>query len=149
MRTSLLEKAYSSASFVAHPAAQIATTLTKVTAAWSTAACSPAPGLGLGCSERLAWPAYCWRSRPRAHLLPSPARPVLSVEERRRVLDCLRELRFVDLTPAEIYATLLDEGTYGYSIPLGALVPGRNMYHILAEHGAVRERRNQLRHPVY
>jgi len=65
------------------------------------------------------------------------------------VLDCLRELRFVDLTPTEICATLLDEGTYGYSIPLGALAPGGNMYRILAEHGAVRERRNQLHHPVY
>ena len=57
------------------------------------------------------------------------------------MLDCLREPRFVDLAPAEIYATLLDEGTYGCSI--------RTMYRILAEHGAVRERRNQLRHPVY
>ncbi len=57
------------------------------------------------------------------------------------MLDCLREPRFVDLAPAEIYATLLDEGTYQCSI--------RTMYRILAEHGAVRERRNQLRHPVY
>jgi len=65
----------------------------------------------------------------------------LSVEERQRVLDCLREPRFVDLAPAEIYATLLDEGTYQCSI--------RTMYRILAEHGAVRDRRNQLRHPVY
>jgi putative transposase len=43
--------------------------------------------------------------------------------------------------PAEIYATLLDEGTYQ--------CPVRTMYHILAEHDAVRERRNQLRHRVY
>jgi len=73
----------------------------------------------------------------------------LSAEQRRAVLDRLREPRFADLAPAEIYATLLDEGTYQCSIPLGALAPGRTMYRILTKHGAVRERRNQLRHPTY
>jgi putative transposase len=77
-------------------------------------------------------------SSPRAKLRSPRA---LSVEERRHVLDRLCEPRFVDLAPAEIYATLLDEGTYQCSI--------RTMYRILAEHSAVRERRNQLRHPVY
>ena len=43
----------------------------------------------------------------------------------------LREPRFVDLAPAEIYATLLDEGVYHCSI--------RTMYRILDEHGEVRE----------
>ncbi len=40
-----------------------------------------------------------------------------------------------------MWATLLDEGTYLCSI--------RTMYRILEEHGEVRERRNQRRHPNY
>src|SRR5439155_1104729 len=43
--------------------------------------------------------------------------------------------------PGEVYATLLDEGTY--------LCSERTMYRLLAEHAEVRERRDQLRHPVY
>jgi putative transposase len=49
--------------------------------------------------------------------------------------------RFVDKAPTEVYATLLDEGTYHCSV--------RTMYRILAEAGEVRERRNQARHPKY
>ena len=41
----------------------------------------------------------------------------------------------------EIYASLLDEGVYHCSI--------RTMYRILGQHGEVRERREQLRHPAY
>jgi putative transposase len=47
----------------------------------------------------------------------------------------------VDLAPAEVYATLLDEGRY--------LCSERTMYRLLAAHQEVRERRNQLRHPRY
>jgi putative transposase len=53
----------------------------------------------------------------------------------------LHSERFVDKAPAEVWATLLDEGTYQCSI--------RTMYRILSAHGEVRERRNQLRHPNY
>jgi len=53
----------------------------------------------------------------------------------------LHEPRFVDLAPAEVYATLLDEGRY--------LCSERTMYRVLAAHQEVRERRNQLRHPSY
>ena len=54
---------------------------------------------------------------------------------------CTRE-RFVDVSPEETWATLLDEGTY--------LCSTRTMYRILAaHHGGVRERRNQLTHPAY
>ncbi len=70
----------------------------------------------------------------------SPAR-ALAPAERQAVLARLHEPRFVDLAPAEIYATLLDEGTY--------LCSARTMYRILAAHHEVRERRNQLRHPPY
>lgn len=65
----------------------------------------------------------------------------LASDERQAVLDLLRGERFVDLAPAEVYASLLDEGVYHCSI--------RTMYRILASENEVRERRNQLRHPVY
>ena len=47
----------------------------------------------------------------------------------------------MDCSVAEVYATLLDEGTYLCSI--------RTMYRILAAHGEVKERRQQRRHPTY
>ena len=55
----------------------------------------------------------------------------------------LHSERFVDVSPEETYATLLDEGTY--------LCSTRTMYRILeAKHGGVREqRRAQLTHPAY
>lgn len=65
----------------------------------------------------------------------------LSEEERAKVLPLLDEERFRDLAPAEVYATLLDEGVYVCS--------ERTMYRILDEHRQVRERRNQRRHPKY
>jgi putative transposase len=70
----------------------------------------------------------------------TPAR-ALSRAERERVLRVLHESRFVDMAPAEIYATLLDEGIY--------LCSERTMYRLLAAEGEVRERRAQRRHPVY
>jgi putative transposase len=78
------------------------------------------------------------RSGPRPR--PRPAR-ALSEPEREEVLGVLNEERFVDLAPAEVYATLLDEERY--------LCSERTMYRVLAESGAVRERRDQLRHPKY
>lgn len=71
---------------------------------------------------------------------PRPHR-ALDETERAQVLGVLHSERFVDKAPAQVWATLLDEGTYHCSI--------RTMYRILAEHGEVRERRNQLRHPRY
>jgi putative transposase len=65
----------------------------------------------------------------------------LSESERQQILAVLHSERFADQAPTEIYATLLDEGTYLCSV--------RTMYRILAEHQEVRERRNQLRHPSY
>ena len=74
--------------------------------------------------------------RPR----PSPARRLVE-PERKAVLDVLHEPRFADLAPAEVFATLLEEGRYLCSI--------RTMQRILAESGELRERRDQLRHPAY
>lgn len=53
----------------------------------------------------------------------------------------LNSPRFQDQAPREVYATLLDEGQY--------LCSWWTMYCILDENQAVRERRNQLRHPNY
>lgn len=58
--------------------------------------------------------------------------------EREEIKDVLCSQRFGDLAPAQIYATLLDEGIY--------LCSERTMYRILAEHDLVRERRRGHRH---
>jgi len=58
------------------------------------------------------------------------------------VLEVLASQRFVDVSPEETWATLLDEGTY--------LCSTRTMYRILKdEYGEVRDRRDQLTHPPY
>jgi len=56
------------------------------------------------------------------------------------VLAVLNSERFCDHAPAQIWATLLDEGTYLASIS--------TMYRILRDHHQVRERRRQARHPA-
>ena len=71
---------------------------------------------------------------------PSPPR-ALSSDERQGVLDILYADRFADKAPQEIYATILDEGQYHCSIS--------TMYRILNANQEVKERRNQLSHPVY
>lgn len=73
-----------------------------------------------------------------ARLTPPRA---LAPEERSLVLNTLNSERFCDVSPAAVYATLLDEGDFLCSV--------RTMYRILAEAGEVRERRDQLRHPSY
>jgi putative transposase len=86
---------------------------------------------------------YRWRTPPPAR--PSRARTAssraLSGLERGVVLARLHETRFADCSPAHVYATLLDEGTY--------LASERTMYRLLAAQGEVRERRDQLTHPPY
>jgi putative transposase len=71
---------------------------------------------------------------------PAPARK-LSAAERQEILDTLHAPRFVDRSPRQVWAALLDEGRY-----LGSV---RTMYRLLAEAAETQERRNQLRHPVY
>jgi putative transposase len=84
--------------------------------------------------RKKAQPPSAAKERRRHHRALSP-------EERQEVLEILHSDRFVDKAPHEVYATLLDEGVYYCSI--------RTMYRILDEHGEVKERRNQLRHPEY
>ena len=81
-------------------------------------------------------PASASETRPRK---TSPR--ALDDEERRSVLELVHQPRFVDLAVPQVYATLLDEGVY--------LCSPRTMYRVLAKAGEVRERRDQLRHPVY
>jgi putative transposase len=70
----------------------------------------------------------------------TPAR-ALREDEREAVLDVLCSERFVDRSPGEVVATLLDEEEY--------LCSERTMYRILESEKAVRERRDQLRRPMY
>jgi len=70
----------------------------------------------------------------------SPPR-TLSDGERHAMLALLHDDRFVDLAPAQVYATLLDESVYHCS--------ERTMYRILSANREVRERRDQARHPAY
>jgi putative transposase len=82
-------------------------------------------------------------TRRRPVRVPTPPRvPVnrLSAAERLEILAVLDQPRFVDLPPIQIYATLLDEGTYLCSIS--------TMYRILAEHSQLVERRRIARHPA-
>jgi putative transposase len=65
----------------------------------------------------------------------------LSQTEQQDVLDTLRSERFCDQAPAQVVATLLDQGRY--------LCSTRTMYRLLRVNGEVRERRDQLRHPSY
>ncbi|WP_435043193.1 IS3 family transposase [Rhodococcus aetherivorans] len=64
----------------------------------------------------------------------------LTEAERRGVLDVLCSARFVDRSPLEVYAQLLDEGIYLCSVS--------TMYRILRENAQVSERRRQARHPA-
>lgn len=90
--------------------------------------------------------ASLYRTLARAAHPPAPkeknvAPRALNAQERRAVLDTLHEPRFVDLPPPQVYATLLDEGTFLCSV--------RTMYRILDDHDEVRERRDQRVHAPY
>lgn len=82
------------------------------------------------------------RRRPKGTPRPrtEPERQ-LTGEEKQAVLETLHSPQFVDKSPAEVYASLLDAGRYLCSI--------RTMYRILRENKELVERRNQLKHPVY
>jgi putative transposase len=79
-----------------------------------------------------------------AESTPSPVRPApanrLDDVERARILAVLNSDRFVDTTPVEVFATLLDEGVYLASVA--------SLYRVLRENRQVVERRRQARHPA-
>jgi len=81
--------------------------------------------------------------RAKPETAPRPATPppnALTALEKTTILAELNSDRFADQTPYEVYPQLLDEGRYLCSL--------RGMYRILAENQAVRDRRDQLRHPA-
>ena len=103
-------------------------------------------GIGALCAALDLSTATYYRARRPLALGVSPAgRPpsprALRPIERQQVLDALHAPRFLDVAPAQVYATLLDEGTYHCS--------ERTMYRVLAAEQEVRERRAQRRHPIY
>ena len=100
---------------------------TDLDAARNGAEPTPLPVAVVAAQPQAAQPARPGKTSPRA----------LGDEERARVLAVLNEERFANLAPAEVYATLLDEGAY--------LCSERTMYRILDDNRQVRERRNQLR----
>ena len=111
---------------------------------------SPGVGLARACRVMNVDRAAVYRARAAARHLHAPqpvplprCRPPLAFSEveKLRVLDTLNSERFADCSPRQTYATLLDEGVY-----LGSV---RTMYRLLAGCDQVRERRNQLVHPVY
>jgi len=107
---------------------------------------SPIVGTRPACRAVGAAPATIYRRRRPPTPRPSRPRPApvraLGEAERQAVLAELHSQRFVDCSPAQVYATLLDEGRY--------LASERTMYRLLkAAHDSVRERRNQLTHPAY
>jgi putative transposase len=106
---------------------------------------TPVIGTRSACRASGVAPAtlYRWRvpPKPREKTPRKPPPHALTETERAEVLDVLRTERFVDSSPAQVWATLLDEGRYLCSV--------RTMYRLLAAHGEVRERRDQLVHPAY
>ena len=88
----------------------------------------------------VARPSFYRRRQPRVApaLRPRPPLALTTVEEH-LVLEALHSERFINDAPAEIHATLLDEGVYHCS--------PRTMYRLLDRHREVRERRRQLVHP--
>jgi putative transposase len=83
---------------------------------------------------------------------PAPDRPAptphrdrpqpraLTKAEQQVILDMLHSDRFIDLAPAEVWATLLDEGVYLASIS--------TFYRLRRRAGETRERRRQATHPA-
>jgi putative transposase len=110
-----------------------------------------APQTGTRAACRAAGvPQATWYRRHRA----SPAAPkpalvphkeriqprALAPAERQAILDALHSVRFADLAPDEVWAVLLDEGSY--------LGPVSTCYRVLREAGESRERRRQATHPA-
>jgi putative transposase len=79
--------------------------------------------------------SFYYAGQPRQEPVPRPT------PERAQVHQVLNSARFQDDPPRQVYAALLDEGTY--------LCHWRTMYRILAAWAEVGERRNHLQHPAY
>jgi putative transposase len=110
---------------------------------------TPRTGTRAACAA-VGAPQASYYRRHRASLPPPRPAPVphagrvqpraLSQAERQEILGTLHRERFADLAPAEVWATLLDEGIY-----LGSV---STFYRVLREAGESKERRRQATHPA-
>ena len=110
---------------------------------------TPRTGTRAACAA-VGAPQASYYRRHRASLPPPRPAPVphagrvqpraLSQAERQEILGTLHCERFADLAPAEVWATLLDEGIY-----LGSV---STFYRVLREAGESKERRRQATHPA-
>ena len=109
------------------------------------------PQLGVrGACEAVGAAQAGYYRRHRQSLAPARPEPIphrqrhqpraLSTAEQQGILEVLHSDRFADLAPAEVWATLLDEGVY-----LGS---ESTFYRLLRHAGEVRERRRQATHPA-
>jgi putative transposase len=109
----------------------------------------PHIGLSKACRALTLNRGFVYRDRHRRrptvsrHVRRARPRPPLafSITEQEFLLAQLGSERFVDMAPAAVFATLLDEGQYCGSI--------RTMYRLLAAANLSGERRRQRVHPVY
>jgi putative transposase len=109
----------------------------------------PVIGVRAAC-EAVGSAQASWYRRHRQSPAPQRAVPVghrdrvqpraLSEAERQAILEELHCERFVDVSPTEVWAILLDEGRY-----LGSL---STFYRLLREASGTRERRRQAMHPA-
>ncbi len=109
-----------------------------------TAALGIAPEVGVEavCAAFNVTRATVYRRRKvRVVVVRAPSWRALSTDERLKVLRVLYDPRFVDASPGEVHATLLDEGLHMASVS--------TMYRILRAQRATRERRAVARHPAY
>ncbi len=104
---------------------------------------APLVGVKPACDALMASRATLYRHRkPRRVEAPNRASwRALTAEEREAVLRVLYDPRFMDASPGQVYATLLDEGVH--------IASESTMYRILRGERAVRERRSVRRHPEY
>jgi len=110
---------------------------------------APVTGTRTACAA-VGCPQASWYRRhrqsplpPRPELIPHRERHqprALDPAERQQIVDVLHSGRFADAAAAEVWATLLDEGTY-----LGSV---STFYRMLRAEGETRERRRQATHPA-
>jgi putative transposase len=105
-------------------------------------------GVGPACDAIGISRAYFYRQQnPPASVPPDtpsvrgPRDRALTPAQQERILLELNSERFLDCSPRQVWATLLDESVY--------LCSWRTMYRLLKNNQAVKERRQQRRHPKY
>lgn len=109
----------------------------------ATATLAQTTGVAAACAALGVPRSSLYRQRrPAARPTPLPAlRRALSPAERETVRTTLNSPAFVDCAPREVYAALLEQDTYLCSVA--------TMYRILRANLEVRERRDQVRHPLF